>query len=88
MQNSSRNKGPYRPDQADKLAALEERRQRSGATIEQLAERAGMTARTLYRIRRTRLAFPRQINALSMALRSIERDARQAAALFTDEGAP
>lgn len=83
MPGSAR-RAPYRRDFTDRLAAIEARRQRAGVTIKDLCERAGVADATYRRMRRARMAFERQVNALSMALRSIERDRRTAAALFPD----
>lgn len=65
---------PYRPDQAQTLDRLEAKRRRLGVTMAELAARAGLGERTLRRMQKTGLAFPRHVRALTFALRSIERE--------------
>lgn len=83
---SSVPKQPYRRDQGAKIDAIEQRRKRAGVEIRELCDRAGVSEETYRRMRRSRLAFPRQATALAMALRAIERDRRLALQTFPVEG--
>uniref|UniRef100_UPI003BABEF20 hypothetical protein n=1 Tax=Stappia sp. TaxID=1870903 RepID=UPI003BABEF20 len=67
-------RGPYRTDQRQAIARLERRRQALGVSLEDLAARSGVRLRRLYRIRADHHAFPRDIKALTYALRTIERE--------------
>jgi hypothetical protein len=51
-------------------------------SLEALAERAGLTMRQIYRIRKSARAWPREIRALSMALRQIDKERKAEAELF------
>lgn len=67
---------PYRPDQAQALTRIDEKRRRVGVTIAELAAHAGLGERTLRRMRKSGLAWPRHVRALTFALRSIEKERR------------
>lgn len=71
-----RRRSPYRRNVEAALATIEAKRKRLDVTLADLAGRAGITERTLTNIRRSKLAFPRHIRALTFALRSIERERR------------
>lgn len=79
-------RGSYRSDHAEAVAAIRSRREALGISINRLADRAGMHRDTLMRILATGLGFQRQINALRMALRSLEKERRAADALFPSAG--
>lgn len=83
---SGASRGAYRPSQSERIAGIETRRKRAGITLEALCARAGVATATYRRMRRAGLAFPRHINALAMALRSMERERRQSASLFPVAG--
>lgn len=65
---------PYRPDASAELARIEEKRERLGVTLEELASRVGLSERTLRNMRNQKRAFPRHVRALTFALRTIERE--------------
>ncbi|MBZ9856740.1 hypothetical protein LB566_23390 [Mesorhizobium sp. CA13] len=65
---------PYRPDATAALERIEEKRERLGVTLADLAGRAGLTERTFTNMRRHKRAFPRHIRALTYALRTIARE--------------
>lgn len=73
---------PYKPLLADELARLDRRRLKAGVSVVALADRAGIARSTMTRIRASGRAWPRQVRALKMALRSIEREAKAEGALF------
>lgn len=73
---------PYKPLQTAELGRVETRRRALKLPVDALAERAGIEVRTLMRIRKSGRAWPREIRALKMALRSIEKERRAAAALI------
>lgn len=76
---------PYQADYTAALKQLEARRLAGRFTLQDLAERADMGIATLRRLRRTGRAFRRQVQALKMALRSLERDRRGNGALFAGD---
>jgi hypothetical protein len=67
---------------AHELERIEARRQALVLPVSMLADRAGLELRQLQRIRAGGRAWPREIRALKMALRSIERERRSDEALF------
>jgi transcriptional regulator with XRE-family HTH domain len=75
---------PYKPKQDMALGRIEDRRRKLGVTVHALAERAGMSPRQLARIRRDGRAWLREIRAMTMALRSIEKEKLAEGAMFTD----
>lgn len=81
-QQPKRKRAPYRRDRAPDIAAIEGRRKVLEISAEALAGRAAIDRRTYERMRRSGLAFPRQISALRMALRSLEKERRQEGELF------
>ena len=72
----------YKPNVRDKVAAIEERRKALGISVSELAYRAQSNRATLDRIRKTGCAWSRELRALSMALRTLEAEARRAGNLF------
>lgn len=79
---ASSEREPYKPDNRAAIAAIERRRGELDVSIETLAVRAGMTERRLRRIRKSGRAWRREVNALRMALRSIEADRKSETELF------
>lgn len=73
MANSGR---PYRAAFATELAGIEARRVAAGISIDELAGKAGIDRSTYFRMRKSGLAFRRHVNALVMALRTLESDRR------------
>lgn len=73
---------PYKPAEPAAIATIEAKRLELGVSVATLAERAGMGERKLRRIRKSKRAWKRDINALRMALRSIERDQKNDDELF------
>lgn len=67
---------PYKPVQTGELELIELKRRHLGVTVAELAERIGMSERQMTNIRRSKRAWPRNIRAMKMALRSIERERR------------
>lgn len=65
---------PYRPDATAELERIEAKRAALGVTAADLANRAGLTERTLTNMRRDKRAFPRHIRALTYALRTMARE--------------
>ena len=65
---------PYRSDHSDALARIEARRVAAGISVDLLALNAGMSVKTLQRMRKSGMAFKRHVNALAMALRALERE--------------
>lgn len=74
--NVRRHRKTYRGDARAEIARLEKKRRRLGVSLAALAQRIGCAESTLTRMRRTGLAFPRRIRALTFALRSIEKERR------------
>lgn len=73
---------PYRRDRRPQIDAIETRRKALGISVAQLAARAGMDAATYFRMRRAGLAFERHLNALRVALRLFEREAKNLGLMF------
>lgn len=67
-------RGAYRPDQRQAVVRIERRRLALSVSLEDLAARAGVRLRKLYRIRSEKRAFDRDIKSLRFALRAIERE--------------
>lgn len=80
------NRQPYRRDRRPQIDAIETRRKALGISVDQLAARAGMDRTTYYRMRRAGLAFERHLNALRIALRLFEREARAVTGMFPRGG--
>lgn len=81
-----RRRGAYRRHAGGELGAIEARRVLMEVSIDELAARAEIDVRTLYRMRRTGLAFPRQVLALKRALTSLERERRRADTMMPEAG--
>lgn len=79
-------RGPYKAAKHDDLRSLDSKRRRIGATFQELSNHTGIGIATLRRMFNTGHAFLRQVNAVRMALRSIEKDRKAAARLFSREG--
>jgi len=77
---------PYKAAKHDELRNLDSKRRRIGATFQELSNHTGIGIATLRRMFKTGLAFSRQLNAVRMALRSIEKDRKAAPRLFSREG--
>ncbi len=77
---------PYKPKHVAELEAIDSRRRELGASIEALARQAGMGERGVRRILKSGRAWKREILALRMAVRSIERDQKAEAELFSGGG--
>lgn len=73
---------PYKPAQPEALKKIEARRLALVLPVSMLAERAGVELRKLQRIRASGRAWPREIRALNMALRSIEKERKADEELF------
>jgi hypothetical protein len=73
---------PYKPLQESELKRIEGRRKALLLPVSMLADRAGIDLSTMQRIRRSARAWPREIRAMKMALRSIEKERKAEAALF------
>jgi hypothetical protein len=78
-------RGPYQADKRDELRNLDSKRRRIDVTFQELSNHTGIGIATLRRMFKSGLAFSRQINAVRMALRSIEKDRKAAARLFSRE---
>lgn len=83
---SPRSRRPYRPDSRAEIDAIEARRRQLRVSVADLAGRAGMSERKLMRIRRSGRAFGRDLVALRMALREIDKQRRAQARMFRAEG--
>jgi hypothetical protein len=75
-------RGSYRDEEQAAIAAIEQRRKAAGVTFQELSVASGIAVATIRRMVRSGLGFPRQINALRMAMRTLERDRKTAEALF------
>lgn len=75
----------YRPDQAEALKRIEAGRKREEISRDVLAIAAGMSERTYRRALASGRAWPRQVEALRMALRSLSREARDGGAMFPED---
>lgn len=76
---------PYRPDHGLALSRIESRRQRLGATQDDLCVLADISTRTYQRMLRSGRAFERHIRSLRMALRTLQRKQLAAAHMFEGE---
>lgn len=72
----------YRPDQGAALARIEAARLKAGVSREALAQASDMSERTYRRALADGRAWPRQVEALRMALRSLSREARDSAGMY------
>lgn len=81
-------RGPYKTAKGDELRNLDSKRRRLDVTFQELSNHTGIGIATLRRMFSTGLAFSRQLNAVRMALRSIEKDRKAAVRLFSREGDP
>jgi uncharacterized protein YerC len=75
-------RGSYRAEEAAAIAAIEARRIAAGVTYQALSETSGVAVATIRRMVRSGLGFQRKINALRMAMRTLERDRRSSSELF------
>lgn len=74
----AKKRGPYKPDATEDLKKIERRRIAAGVSLEELAGAADLTHRNLMYIRKSGRAFKRTIRALSFAVRTLERQKREA----------
>jgi hypothetical protein len=65
------NRQPYRRDAQAALARIDGRRRELGVTWQELANVSGVKVLTLFRARKSGLAFKRTITSLQMALRTL-----------------
>lgn len=72
----------YRPDHGVALTRIEAARRGHGISREVLAQAAGMSERTYRRAISGGRAWPRQIEALRMAMRSLARETRDGGGMF------
>lgn len=78
-------RGRYRSDFSEAIAALARKREGVGATYQELSNQTGIGIATVRAIFRSGMAFPRQVVALRMALRTLEKNRRAAERLFRRE---
>lgn len=76
---------PYRSLRAKDLERIEARRVAAGIALQELCGKSGVSTATYYRMRRSGLAFKRHVNALAMALRTLESERRGDDKLFPFE---
>jgi len=63
----------YRPDQRKALDKIEAARKEAGFTVAVLAQAASISERSYYGQLRAGRAFPRVVQALTMALRTLQK---------------
>jgi len=73
---------PYRTNCAGELAEIDEKRKRLGVSIGDMCAASGVPIATFRRMRRSGLAFRRSLKALAFALRTIERQQKNAEDYF------
>lgn len=79
---AAKRRGPYREDFSERLGAIEARRRALGITQTELAMRAGVDRTTLQRALASGRAFRRTLNALTLAVRELEKEGRRKETLF------
>lgn len=76
---------PYKPLQVAALASIDRKRLALAVPLSVLADRASIPGRTLRRIRASGRAWDREVRALRMALRQLEKEYAATDALFPEE---
>jgi predicted transcriptional regulator len=80
-------RGAYREDFAIRLEALDAKRQGLGITQKEWAARANLDPATVRRMLNKGQAFKRTVNALTLALRELEKEQRRQHTMFRIGGA-
>lgn len=73
---------PYRSVHKIELDRIEQRRVAANVTIDDLCDKASVPLATYRRMRKSGLAFRRQVKALAMAMRTLEADRKREDDIF------